>query len=118
METDLRVLVLALVDVPVNWGKQPAKALIGVVLNTISDVEAPHMRGPDGLSVARVQIDTYADTYARAKEISNAIRTGLNGYRGGRFQGVFLDSVRDSYDTSDTTPLHRASLDFMINYER
>lgn len=114
-------MVLAAVGsgVPVNWGIHPNGAgYPGVVLNTIDDLEPTHMRGPDGMSKARVQIDCYGLTYAGAKTTANTIRAALAGAKQGRFQGIFFDGLRDSYDDDKTTPTHRVSMDFMVNYER
>ncbi|MCJ8139513.1 tail completion protein gp17 [Falsirhodobacter halotolerans] len=119
MEKAFRTLVRTLTDVPVSFGILASGTdAPAVVLNTISDTEDHHMRGPDGLSRARIQLDVYAPTYGAAKTLSESLRRGLNGHRGGIFQGVFLDGVRDRYDTGDTTPLHRVSLDFRILYQR
>lgn len=126
MEKDLRALILSLSGMPpsdrVNWGTHPqAAGYPGIVLNVVGDREDIHMNGPDGLSSARVQIDCYDMSNGGAKSLADRMRAALNGYRGGLFQGVFLESVRDMRDMSRsglTDQPFRTSLDFMVKYER
>ena len=126
MEKDLRALILSFSGMPpaarVNWGTHPqAAGYPAIVLNVAGDREDFHMRGPEGLSTARVQIDCYDMSNGGAKSIADELRAALNGYRGGRFQGVFLENVRDMRDMSRvglTDQPFRTSLDFMVKYER
>lgn len=123
MEKELRALILSLGGVPpadsVNWGTHPQGAAYpGIVLNIASDREDVLMDGPDGLSSARVQIDCYDITNGGAKMLADILRAALNGHRGGCFQGIFLDSVRDMNRVGLTDQPFRTSLDFMVKYER
>lgn len=123
MELDLRALILSIGGMPppasVNWGMHPQDAEFpAIVMNVVGDRQAIHMSGPDGLSSARVQIDCYAMTYAAAKSMASTLRDDLNGYRGGRFQGIFLDAVRDLNETGRTDRPFRTSMDFTVKYER
>lgn len=122
MEIELRSLILGIVDLPparVNWGSHPqGEQLPSMVMRLISDVEGYHMKGADGLSAARVQIDCYATTYGSAKQLANAVRDSLSGHRGGRFQGIFLVAARDTRETEASDRPFNCSQDFIINYER
>lgn len=125
MEEAFRALLRASNDVTafsgdrINWGAHPqSHPWPAIVLTVISDGEGHTLGGPDGLSRARVQVDCYALTYAAAKTMSRAVRTALDGFRGGIFQGVFLAGVRDGTDTSGSDRLFRSSLDFFAHYNR
>lgn len=123
MEIELRDLIVGAAGAPpadrVNWGWHPQGAAYpAVTLNVIDDIERTHMKGPDGLSAARVQVDCYDGTYGATKALANAVRAALSGYCGGRFQGVFFDGARDFNDPGQTQRPYRVSLDFIVNYER
>lgn len=120
MEIEFRQLVKqAIGSQPVEWGNvNQGTAFPYVTLNTISDIEGYHQRGPDRLSAARVQIDMYDTTYGKVKVASNKVRDALSGYRGGSIQGIFLDTVRDFNEAEGTDAHFRVSMDFIVNYER
>lgn len=125
MEEDFRALVLAIpalsgtVGGRVNWGGSPQGVPHPtIVMTVIDDAAGPTYVGPDGLSQARVQVDCWALTYREAKTVSRAVRDGLDGYRGGRFQGVFLISARDGREggSDEIERPFRVSLDFHIHW--
>ncbi|MGB1389498.1 MAG: DUF3168 domain-containing protein [Paracoccaceae bacterium] len=125
MEELIRALLLAdggvaaLAGDRVNFGSHPqGEGWPGVVLNTISDAEGYTLRGPDGLSRARVQADCYALTYGEAKRFSRAVRTVLSGHSDSGMQGVFHAGSRDGREggTNEAERPYRVSLDFLITY--
>lgn len=125
MEEALRTLLLSstsvtdLVGTRVNFGAHPQGApLPGVVMYVIDDAEDHTLTGPDGLSVGRVQIDCWAETYGGAKTVSRAVRGVLDGHSGGDFDSVFLIASRDSREsgTNEATRPFRVSLDFTTNW--
>lgn len=79
-------------------------ALPYVVLHVIGDNEEHTYKGPDGLSQGRVQADCYGVTYAQAKLLSRAVRSALDGYRGGNFSGIFHASTRDQREGGTNEP--------------
>lgn len=58
-----------------------------VLVQQISDVQEPHLRGTTGLKAARIQVDVIADTVASARAVDQAVQgsyaagvaTGLRG---------------------------------------
>lgn len=106
----------------VNWVRTPQEVTDypRAVLQIISgDVDVTN-DGPSGLESARVQIDSYGETYLSAKALSDAILAVLSGYRGVvsgvRIHAGFVDSKRDlpATDSGDVTRLFRRSADIFI----
>lgn len=91
-------------------------ALPAAVLDVIDNADGLTQQGPDGLWQGRVQVDCYGGTYAAAKGLADAVAAALNGYRGGRFRGVFLDARRDHTESGAVDRPHRISLDFLTNW--
>lgn len=121
MELQLRALLIASLSVPairVNWGERPQSAgSPHIVLTRISDGQGLAMKGPDGLTRARVQIDIYAPVYEAAKQVSDAVKALLHGYRSGGFRLVSHDGTRDSREGGeDADRMHRISMDFLISW--
>lgn len=89
-----------------------------IVLWTIGDSEGHNLDGPDGHSVGRVQVDCYGATYGSAKQVSRAVRSVLDGYNGGGFQGVFHAGTRDSREggSNEAVRPFRTSLDFITHF--
>lgn len=111
--------VAALCGERVDWGKRPAKdPYPGICLHMVGDREGQTLRGPDGLSRGRVQVDCYAQTYAGAAELAAAVRHALDGYRQGGFRGVFLESQRDNTErgSNEADRAARVSMDFLVNW--
>lgn len=112
--------VSALVGQRVNYLKHPqGQPYPAIVLNVIDDGAGYTLEGEDGLDQGRVQVDCYADDYASAKTLSRTVRAVLSGYRGGDFQGIFLDGSGDRYSgaSNDITTPSRVSMDFMTNWK-
>lgn len=98
-----------------------------LVLNRVSGIHDYTMGGPSGFVQTRVQIDVYSDSWPSVFSTAQAAQTLLSGFSGvhgsTRFQGIFIDSVRDlssgdAGQSSDrpTTPLYRISIDIMIHH--
>jgi hypothetical protein len=104
----------------VYFGRKPQgePALPYAVLTVANRTRSYDMRGDAGHAMTRVQVDVYATTYKDAKAATRAVSSALSGYRGGLFQGVFLDGERDltGMDAGDVNPLFRISTDFMIHH--
>lgn len=128
MEEALTTLLLAdarvtlLVGNRVNWVRTPqgVKGYPRAVLQVISTGTDTTNEGPSGLESARVQIDSYGETYASARALSYAILAVLSGYRGivsgTRIHAGFVDSKRDlpAADNGEVNHLFRRSADLMI----
>jgi len=99
-------------------GNAQGAAYPRIALYTIGDNEDHNMKGPDGLSVGRVQVDCYATTYGGAKLLGRAVRAVLDGYKGGNFQGVFHAGTRDTTEggSNEADRPFRSSLDFITNF--
>lgn len=111
--------VSALVGSRVNWGAHPqGEPLPAIVLTLVDDIEGRSYTGPNGLSQGRVQVDCYAATYRAAKSTARAVRSLLDGYRGGNFEGVFHAASREGREggTNEADRPYRCSLDFMTNW--
>ena len=103
----------------INWGSRPqGSPLPAVVLNVVSDNEGLTLKGRDGLSVGRVQVDCYGATYTQAKQLSRAVRSALSGYRGGSFRLVEHVATRDSREggTNEADRPFRVMLDFLTHW--
>lgn len=99
------------------WGVLPQGSnLPGVVLNVISNQDAPHLSDTDGLWRGRVQVDCYGLSYASAKLTARAVIEKLNGYADTNFRGVFLDANRDDHEAGATDRPFRVSLDFITHW--
>ena len=80
---------------------------------------------PSGLTMARFQIDTYAEGYLTSRDVADAIRKRLDGWRGlvtgsgwsCRVEGSSLLSDQDLHEP-DIRPVavFRVSQDFLIQY--
>ncbi|WP_353474786.1 DUF3168 domain-containing protein [Salipiger sp. H15] len=125
MEEYLRSLLLgnasvsALAGDRVNWGAHPQGAgYPAAVLTLISETGDHTLDGPSGVSVARVQVDCLGTGYGNAKRLAHAIRSVLDGYRGGPLKAVFFAGARDGREggTNDADRPFRTSLDVLVHY--
>jgi hypothetical protein len=89
-----------------------------IVLHVIDDAEQHTYKGPDGLSQGRVQVDCYGTTYGQVKALSRAVRSLLDGYRGGQFSGIFHASTRDNREGGTNEPERpfTVQLDFLTKW--
>ena len=116
----------ALVAGRIHWLRQPrqAEGFPYVNLTMISDPRSYHMAGPSRLRTTRVQLDVWAETYAEAEAVKEAVDDLLGGYRGTlgrvRFQGIFLGGERDLNDqtTGEERQLFRINVDLSISWKK
>lgn len=97
------------------WGvAQQGGSLPALVLNIISGRDSPHLTGTDGLWRYRVQVDCYGADRPAARGLSRDVIALLNGYTGGGFNAVFLDTERENFEDAAVDRPSRVSLDFNI----
>jgi hypothetical protein len=103
--------------------------LPAVLVQQISDVQDPHLRGTTGMKWARIQIDVIAATVAVAREVDQAVMgrydgdtTGLRGTQavvagspGVEIRQVLTDTYREMYD-ADELKQARVSRDYRVWY--
>jgi len=87
-----------------------------MVYTVISDRPTDTKEGPSELDVKRVQIDTYAATYAECMTLMASVRSTIDRYRG-TVQSVVVDKIvfeneQDFYDNE--AELYRRSQDYFI----
>ncbi len=89
-----------------------------LVIQMISGDPDYDMRGPTGYVAHRLQIDIYSLSYTAVKNARDALVKLLSGYRGGVFQGIFIDSERDlpAMDAGEVSALFRKSIDFIVHH--
>lgn len=108
---------------------EPAK-LPCILVQQISDVQDPHLRGTVGIKMARVQIDCVGNTVSEARAVEQAVMgdyvsgspTGLRGIAGVTQGGVtFWQALADNYfEKIETDELHyqkRVTRDYRVWYE-
>lgn len=107
----------------------PKPTLPAVRVQRISQVEPMHHRGPVGLNVARVQVDSVATKKDQAEEIDAAVNgdgrgsyaSGLRGWIGSvgspgmEIVAVLPAGVRDAYSDAEFRQW-RVMRDFMVHY--
>lgn len=122
--------VTALVNTRVwTWRWPQGPTTPAVLVQQISDLRQPILRGTDRLKIARIQIDVIADTMAAAREVDQAV---LGDYTGGTptgLQGVNIAigspaetirqvipvAYREAYDP-DELKQARVSRDYRVWY--
>lgn len=122
--------VTALVSQRVWKDVLPQKPTLPAVrVQRISQIEPMHQRGPVGLNVARVQVDSVATTKSAAEEIDAAVNgDGLGSYASGlrnwigsvgspgfEIVAVLPAGVRDAYTDAEFRQW-RVMRDFMVHY--
>ena len=114
--------VTALLGDRINWLRRPedVSALPAMVMQRIGGTPAYDFSGPSGITESRVQFDIWGATYEAAKSAANAVEDLISGYRGTvgstDFQGIFIDSHRDSEDAElkEQTRLFRVTIDARV----
>lgn len=127
MEEQLTALLLGAVSltalVPasnVHWGRAPQGTKpTYITMQVISGLTDYHMQGASGYVSNRIQFDVYGKTYAASKTAARALKNLLSGYKGGVFQGIFLDLERDlpATDAGEVSILFRTSIDFIVHHQ-
>jgi hypothetical protein len=77
------------------------EAVPAIVLNKIDGLPEYSDEGEAGLSSARIQIDSYADTYAAAKSVARAVKALLSGasFEQDRIKfDTFIEDEQDSFE--------------------
>lgn len=78
----------------------PATARPLIVVQTIGTGRLYDNAGPSGVARSTVQLTCYANGYGTARQLANAVRTTLNGFRGTVGQtkvlSILLDDERDA----------------------
>lgn len=97
------------------WGEARQGAeLPALVMQIISGADRPHLTGTDGLWRYRVQIDCYGLDRPAARLLSRDVISLLNGFTGGGFNAIFLDSQREDDDNAAPDRPTRIMLDFNV----
>jgi hypothetical protein len=91
-----------------------------VVVNTIGATPEYVDEGEAGLVEARVQIDSWDNTYSGAKLLSRAVKAALSAYQTDGspmlFQTIMVDTERDDRHSGSNQNeyLYRTSVDFIV----
>ena len=99
---------------------EPLPALTYQVISNVPDY---HLGGESGHSVARIQIDCWAETYLAVKQLAEQVRLAVSGYTGTwnehTITGVTVQDNGDlpeSVEPGSEAGPHRASMDLRIGY--
>ena len=89
--------------------------LPAVTYQVISTVPVYSLDGAAGAQKVRIEFNAWANTYGECKQVSAAIRTTLESYRGALTDSTFVATVAvvnstDYYD--DTARLYRVQTDY------
>lgn len=121
MQSALRALLTGAPFPPlsqISWERLPQGApMPALLLTQVDGGEGLHQQGRDGLWRGRVQIDVFAETYAKALSLRDALVGVLDLHQGGGFDSIFFDSERAS--GPEDGAIHRPSritLDFLVNW--
>lgn len=104
--------------------KAPQGTQLPIVTYTRSDNNNPQtMRGPSSLHRTTLSVDAWADTYADAKRLADALRNVLSGWHGNMdsvvVQGVFYqgDSDQPDVEESDDSVIEHVASNYLFCYE-
>lgn len=75
--------------------------------------------GPTGWAWTRFQVDCWANTYTSVRDLAEAVRQALDGYKGdiggeNHVGGIYIEGERDLFE--EDLEIYRVSLDFLIPY--
>ncbi len=105
----------------------PQKAVMpAIVLTRVSEMNAAHLRGPDVLTKARIQVDAWAQTFDAAVALGTLCAQRLDGYQGTWTDGgspasvikvmaIFHDVASDHFEEEILGGLCRQSTDFFVH---
>ncbi len=96
-----------------------------IVLTRISDIGGSHLRGPNALSRARIQVDSWALTYVEAVALGTLCRRRIDGFKGTwsgsgsppdslQVQAIFAEDARDIFEEDILGGLCRQSTDYFV----
>lgn len=124
MQGALRARLIAAADVSslvgnrVTWVDRPqGSALPAITLQTISADREQHMQGFQAFQSARVQCDIWADSYGKARQITEAVIAALapaGASDGVRFDRMFFEGERDLMERVDSKSIHRTTIDLIV----
>ena len=103
------------------WGVAPqGKSRPYIRMNTISDPRPQHLTGYDGARVTAIQVDVFADSYAEARSLSEAIIAAVAQpatVAGVKFGRTKAEGPRDlGEDVDGIGYIHRLSLDLLAEH--
>jgi len=78
------------------WEQKQSEALPYITYFRVSSDREHTMSGSNGFCHAMIQIDCWAETYATAKDVAEAVRSVMDGYRGtikGHYIGVIQNMI-------------------------
>ena len=123
---DIAAKVVARVYTPILPQKVTFPA---IQLQLISDIEELQMRGPDGVTRVRVQIDSWALTRDAAQVVGRLVVQRLNGFLGYwvgdpstsppgylRILGVALQGASEQFEQEVLGGMCRHSADYYIHF--
>jgi len=99
-----------------------------IVLTRVDDIRDAHLRGPNALSRARIQVDCWAQTFDDTTALGTLCRQRLNGYSGTwtdnamspptlvRVQAILMDTESDFAEPDIQGGFYRHSTDYMVSY--
>lgn len=107
-----------------NYAPQ-ANELPFLIYTSVDSTHEHNMGGASSMRHSRVQIDSYATTYASVQAIAEAVRLALDSFVGYVDVGterveiskLFIETTRDLYEPSEDASqrgIHRVSQDFMV----
>lgn len=114
--------ITALVSTRIFPNKLPQTTTLPAI--TFQRISTPRVHthdtsGAGGTAHPRIQIDVWGETYESCKDVTDAIRTALNGYKGTMgavdpvtVQGALIDEER--YDNSPDTGMQRIMSDYIV----
>ena len=109
--------VLGLVSSRIYPMKLPqGPTMPAITYSRISGPRIETMAGPSGMAFPRVQVDSWASTYAGVKALADAVRKALDGYRGTivsiRVGGIIMDGELDLYEPG--VEEYRVTQDYIV----
>lgn len=98
-----------------------------IVLTRVDDIGEAHLRGPNALSRARIQVDCWAATHDLATALGELCQQRLDGYSGLwsdnnspaseiRVQGILQEMASDHFEEEILGGLCRHSADYRLIY--
>jgi hypothetical protein len=101
-----------------------------IQLQLISDIERPHLRGPDGCPRVRLQVDCWALTRDAAASLGRLCRARLHGFAGTwtgdrsgspastlRILCVALDLAQEIFEAEVMGGMCRHSADYYVTFQ-
>ncbi len=118
----------ALVSERVYPLRLPQKAVLpAIVLTRITEINDAHLRGPNDLARARIQVDAWAQTFDGAVALGTLCQQRMDGYQGTwtdngspasliRVQAIFHETASDLFEEDINGGSCRQSTDFFVHY--